>query len=432
MSRRESQIQLVVFCFVLLVHFQSPVETPFDSGWSIHVASSLVQEGDVDLDEFAPRASADDYRILEVDGRLLPRYPVAPSIMVLPAFVATKSVCKAIVGFSLDRHYVNGGSTAGMERWLSSLLVAWCAVLVYRLARRQLNVPRALLVTGVFAFATSAWSVVSRALWQHSPSMVCGALALLALDADDRPGRPVLAGLAVAASYTMRPTNVLPVVAVTSLFVWRRRPQLAGYLAGAALVSVPFVVANLSTWRAPLPPYFLLSDSGMGLEGLAGGLVGTLLSPGRGLFVYSPVLLFCFVGLWLRWRRPGDRDLALTLAAVCFGHWLMVSAWFAWWGGEVYGPRLFADLLPFAMYFLIPAVGAWRLRAAPARALATAALFAATLVWSVWIHHRGATEWAAWDWNRMPVSVESKPERLWDWRHPPFFHDESLDVPGRR
>ena len=50
-----------------------------------------------------------------------------------------------------------------------------------------------------------------------------------------------------------------------------------------------------------------------------------------------------------RWS-PLDSCLALLLVL----HWVVLSSWDNGWGGTVYGPRLFAKLIPVFLYFLLP------------------------------------------------------------------------------
>src|SRR4030095_8521599 len=85
------------------------------------------------------------------------------------------------------------------------------------------------------------------------------------------------------------------------------------------------------------------------------GLGGILLSPGRGLFVYSPVLLCSFLGIALAWRDRGD-PLLRALSVGIFPTLLLYGKWINWWGGGSYGPRLLADLTPFLSVCLVPCV----------------------------------------------------------------------------
>ena len=60
------------------------------------------------------------------------------------------------------------------------------------------------------------------------------------------------------------------------------------------------------------------------------------MTPGRGLFVYSPVLLLSIVGGILVWRRGPAAFRALSLGPPLVV--LLVGKWFLWWGGHSWGP----------------------------------------------------------------------------------------------
>ena len=144
------------------------------------------------------------------------------------------------------------------------------------------------------------------------------------------------------------------------------------------------------------------------------------MSPSRGLFVFTPVLLLAFVGIGIRVRQRRWRDFDAALATIVLIHWITIASFSNWWGGHSFGPRLFTDTLPYWIYFLVPAVDAlWQMRGAR-RAIYTTVAIAALLV-SVMIHHRGAFYRRAWDWNSTPINVDLAPERVWDWRDPQFL-----------
>ncbi|MEM8998589.1 MAG: hypothetical protein AAGF23_27645, partial [Acidobacteriota bacterium] len=154
---------------------------------------------------------------------------------------------------------------------------------------------------------------------------------------------------------------------------------------------------------------------------------GTLISPGRGLFVYSPIFFFSIVGAALLIRQKRWRLLESCVAAILVLHWLAISSWKIWWGGTVFGPRLFADMVPFLLFFLLPVLE--RLAVPGGRRLALAAGLAASIAVSAFIHRSGAIYWATGDWNIEPVSVDEHPERLWHWGDPPFLRRD--DAAGR-
>jgi hypothetical protein len=102
------------------------------------------------------------------------------------------------------------------------------------------------------------------------------------------------------------------------------------------------------------------------------GLVGNLAAPGRGMLVYSPVILFSIAGAVIGRRIPVVRWCALAALAYI----LLFAKYSVWWGGQSFGYRLLSETLPLLAVLLVPALDRiagtrWRL------------LFAAALAWSV-------------------------------------------------
>jgi hypothetical protein len=420
-GRRRRWLPWLLFGLVLFPYLRSEVETPYDSGYTMHLALSLIEEGDLDLDEYRELIPEDDYRVMTVDGHLVSRYPVAPAVFVLPMVVALRSVMNQALHIPIEK-YVRQGSAGGTEKLLASVLMAWTAVLVFLFTRRALGDGLATLASLLFAFGTSAWSVVSRGLWQHGPSILLLTVALYLLHRSLREPRWVqYASLPLVAAYFMRPTNSLAVIAVTAYVMACRRRWLLRFLAWGAPVGLAFTAIHQWTYGTPLPWYFRPQEGSMRL--LDGDFVsaaaGVLTSPGRGLFVYSPIFLLS-LGAMI-WKLCAGRwsGLDTALAAVLAGHWLVISSWYSWWGGTVFGPRLFADLIPVWLYFLLPALAALRTPGARRWWLATALV--ATAVPSFLIHRAGAREQATWEWNIRPSHVDQDPSRLWDWGDPPFL-----------
>ncbi|NJL28697.1 MAG: glycosyltransferase family 39 protein [Thermoanaerobaculia bacterium] len=416
----------LIFLVVCFTHCRSKVVTPYDSGYSIHLATSLLQEGDLDLDEYRELIPPNDYRVIEVDGHLYSRYPVGPSVLVAPFVDLVETFSKDV--FRIPFASIVQGQPAGVERLCGSLFVAATALVLFAIARQRLSVGLSLLVVFIFAFCTSSWSVVSRALWQHGPSMLfLSATLWVLLRAREEPRFAQYAGLFLAAAYTMRPTNALPVLLLTAYVALEHRAWLWRFLAWASVVAVPFLGYNLATSGEILPWYYRQPQNFDPLRWrFLEGLAGTLVSPGRGLFLYSSVLLFSLLGAVVlarsgRWSRL-DSFLVLWLV----GHWLSISSFANWWGGTVFGPRLFADLIPGLIYFLVPAVE--RLRTPGRARWGLAVGLGVTTLASFGIHRAGATDYGPWDWNIDRTHIDQDRARLWNWSDPPFLRRRSEHV----
>lgn len=420
---------LALFGGVFLAHAASPNEMTADSQHAVQVAQSMVRHRTISLDPFVGRMALPEFGVQRVGDHVYPRFPWAPSLFAVPMVAGANAVHAAFgVGPDTDR-LLGGGRDWKFQVVSMSLVVAATTVVVFLTAEAALTGVAdrrrrrrwALVVALVFAFGTSAWSTASRSLWQHGPSVLCLSVAAwLAVRSRERPDLVRWMGLPLGAAYFMRPTNAVP-IAVLSLWVLAcRRRQVPAYAAGLAAMGGLFVLVSLRAYRSVVPEYYdprSLRGSGTFWEALAGNLV----SPARGLLVYSPVLGLAAAGLVLRRRRGCLDGLDVALAAVVAGHWVAISRFPHWWGGHSYGPRFFTDMVPFLVVLALPVAG-WLATRPPGRAAAAAAAGCAVLALvSVGMHAQGALFRSSWCWNTVPTNVDDNPERIWSWRDAQFL-----------
>ena len=433
---------VLVFSAVLWVQFAFGLTTSIDSRWCIHTAVSILKEGNADLDEFSGVMEPQDYRLEEVRGHVYSKYPIGSPLIAVPFVFVIDRVASRTMGLDLYAYLqqVPPGHRANrIGRFVACVLVASTSALIFVLARQFLDVGLAILVTLVFAFCTSTWSIASRELWTHTPSMLLLTATLcLAVFALRVPRLIQFAGVLLGFSYVVRPTNALSVI-LWALYVFvRYRRQFVGFVLWGLVVGIPFMLFNLSVYGALLSPYYRptsgaptpyammirIGESSSLLRSLA----GTLISPSRGLLVFTPILLFSVWGVLLKMRRGQFGALERTLLAAIVMHVLLISSFPMWWGGWVYGPRMLTDLLPYATYFLIAAVAYMRETVGILR-LVVVSIFVCCTAFSFFVHFRGATSWdAVYWWNRTPANVDLHPDRLWDWRDPQFLRGFRLGL----
>ena len=258
--------------------------------------------------------------------------------------------------------------------------------------------------------------------------MLAVALYIVVL-AIDRPQRIQYLSLPLAFSFVVRPTNSLSIAIFTLYVFLAYRRYFLRYLLWALPVVVPFLIFNLSLYHAVLSTYYQsYQDFRIGAD-FGEALLGPWISPSRGLLIYSPILIFAAWGLGLNLKRSPQRRIDLALLAIVALHSLVLASWQMWWGGWSYGPRMMTDLLPYFMYWLIPAIAvlqhavsarsrsdarSWRVWLAASAFLALGAI-------SLAINYRGATAPQTFDWNRLPANVDGFPQRLWDLRDVQFL-----------
>ncbi|MEX0619827.1 MAG: hypothetical protein WD180_12845 [Pseudohongiellaceae bacterium] len=404
---------------IFAVHSTSSNITSFDSSWYVPTARSLIAEGDTNLNEFADIVQEGDYRLETAEGNLYTIFPVGTPLLAVPVVALVDKILFPRID---DSDYLNRNDTATVERFVASVFVTLAAVCIFSTAYCLTgSLSQSLLAMLVFAFCTAAWSTASRALWQHGPSMLMLALTMFVIVRSKKtPGLIALAGLTLALSYTVRPTNSLSVLILSLYVMLEHRQYFLRYLFCGAVVAVPFIIYNFTIYGAILPPYYMPARIGSNPD-FVEALAGNLISPSRGLLLFSPVLLFAVHGVGLRWSSGYWNSLDLSLLVIIILHLATVSSFPQWWAGHSFGPRFMSDVLPYLIYFLLPAISrvASGLRRGEGRFYAGSFLLCMTL--SFYVHFRGATSWSVYDWNTHPTNIDAAPERLWDWSDPQFL-----------
>jgi len=74
------------------------------------------------------------------------------------------------------------------------------------------------------------------------------------------------------------------------------------------------------------------------------GLYGLLFSPGRGLFVYSPILILSIPGFFYFFKSNKEEAILFLLAFLVILSFYSTYTW--WHGGLSFGPRFLTDVLP--------------------------------------------------------------------------------------
>jgi hypothetical protein len=418
---------LLLVLAVLVLYGTSPVVTNGDSYLAIPTAVSLVHDGDLDLDEFSSPEIRTHYGLREVEGHRYDTYPWAVALLAVPAVLAVDALHAVGVGPGAAA-LVERDEMGGLQLAMGSLVTTGAVVLVAVLAYQRLTCDdprrRRLAVAYGLAFAagTAAWSTASRALWQHGPSMMLLATAILAASGIERgrhAGRSALAlGAASAAAYAVRPTNAVPAVVFGLWLAWRHSRLVPAFVAGGVAVGLPWLAVNAAAYGHLLPPYH--SARRLALHGEFGEAVAAnLVSPSRGLLVFSPIALLAVAGVVhrLRQRQLGGLEVALVVTAGC--HLLVVSASReGWWAGHAYGPRFMADALPLLAYLAVPAVNSLASRWAAGEARLAGGALAVALVWSVAAHAQGGYLRTAHCWNTVPTDIDRDHERVWSLADP--------------
>jgi len=269
-------------------------------------------------------------------------------------------------------------------------------------------------LTTVFSFGTIAYSGVSRGLWQHNGTIFLF-LVFISLVLNGSRKALLLSSLPLFFSYAVRPTSILPIFFLTLvMFVYLKDDFKYFLLIGIAILLVFFTV-NYFSFGTFTHPYYDYNKVGAS-DTFGEALLGNLISPGRGMFIYSPFLMFSFYGAYLKYKKEGLRIYEAAFLMTILFHWIFISRNQNWWGGHSFGYRLMSDVLPFLFYYFIYY---WKYEKCNWNIL----LALGTVLISFYINISGAVNMETYLWNLKPNNIDNTPERNWNWSDPPFFRD---------
>jgi len=340
-------------------------------------------------------------------------YPIVVPVLIAPLYIPAVAYLhlRGWTDARLDR------LARVMEKVCASLIAALSASLLFLLLRRRAKATIALLLTLAFAFGTTTWVIGSQALWQHGMAELLVIGTLLFLTAPCTTPRTIAAGLLLGLIGANRPPDVILAAAlgVYGLY-WAGRRRAPLLVAGAVLPMMVVILYNVSVSGNVAGGYGLLGHAQFFAHALLEGVGGVLVSPTRGLLVFSPFLIF----LILVWRyRPRDRDernltLAMSVAAALQ---ILLYAKADWRSGLSWGPRYMTDLLPFLVWMLVPVVAALRGIGRVAFVIAVGVSIAIEAIGA--FSYTGASDLPiyardrGWEYHDMKAA--------WDWRNAPFI-----------
>jgi hypothetical protein len=402
----------------------TPSQFPFMFVWGRLTEKNWVTDSNFGYWDQGVAGQPYTYRQLLESGGLklfMPRYYIVPSIRTTAAgekmYVDTFGPGAAMTALPVYAlmHLVAGGDLLSQPALLwygakitASLLVAGSAVFIFLTACAFTTSARAALIALVYGLGTGVWSTSSQTLWQHGPNeffLAMGTYFLIRAEMNWK--HAAWCGLAYSAAVACRPTSVIVAVAAGIYLLVRlvtaRRTALVPYVLAALPIAAALAAYNTYYLGGPLK--FGQAEVGhMVAAGKTGGnkdlwqtplwlgATGLMVSPSRGLLVFSPFMIFAMGGLVALWTQRRYAPLwpvtiaMLVLLGVAF-------KWFDWWGGWCYGPRPIVDTMPFFALLLIPVIDwIWRRKV-------VLVLFLILAAWAVAVQVLGVTAYDMFGWN---------------------------------
>ncbi len=329
------------------------------------VTESLVRRGEYDINQI--RWMGLQQGTFGPDGELYCRKGLATSLLTIP--LAWLGV---VVPFW-------GVVQSGML--FNVIVTALTGLLVFLYVRRLGHSPSTGLTSGlVFGLGTMAWPYAKylfsdplsglsllasahfllhlaspRAAAGLKPALLSGVCLGLAIATRFANAVLIPFFLAVLVAYLLRRDGMAGWATVGSRLsgllstAWR---EICAFLLPLLLWGIVMAAYNYLRFGNPLTTGYLPEESFS--APWARGTLGLLISPGRGLFLYCPILL-ALIPAWPSFFRRHRLE-AIFLALISLSYLLLYGKWFMWHGGFAWGPRFLVPIIPLLIIMLSPLV----------------------------------------------------------------------------
>ena len=391
---RDRRLFIVIFLLLFPALFR-PRVYGFDPVGYFSWLRSAVIDGNLDTTDEYLRYGNEKIAGATVTGYNHNPYAIGAPLLWSPFYLAAHAVESARSAITQSPSPDGYGDAYVWAISLGSALLGFAAVLMlHRLARRLYGEPAATLgALAAWLASPLVFYMYSHPAMAHAADAFANALAFAAwfgVCRDPRPRNWLLMGASIGLAALVRTQNVL-IGLVPGVWLLAQAPaafrsgegrawlqSVAAFGLGALIAFAPQMIA----WRVvygswiELNPYAYTQD--------AGHFTGTfqilpvLFSTDRGLFVWSPVLLFAMAGLAPLYAQ--HRRLAAFLIAHFVMQALLVSAWSVYNGALAFGARLLLQNTPTYVVGLAAFVDWLRRRGWSARRIA--AIGAGFVVWN--------------------------------------------------
>jgi hypothetical protein len=378
---------LIAFLFLATSPYHQGLNNP-NEVVRLYMTKALVDDDTFTIEEVVREWGIVDDKAVR-DGHLYSSKAPLQSLVGVPAFAIARPVLEAF-GVTADKrhllHVVRIFGTAIFGILFAGIMLRWC-----RRRAVELGAPRDLgtAVGLVLALGTMIYPY-SITFTGHLLAAACAGGCYLAIVELLRSpvGSPRWRNLALLAGFTGGATPfaeypasliALPaiVAGIVSTPTWRRRAELVALLGvGGALPFLLGLYAHREMWGSPFKTgYSFLENKGYvqvhsgGFFGITfpkwDALIGSLFSPGTGLFFFSPIMVAGMASLlWRAFKKEGGLPRSLAIAGIVgfCAELYFISGHEGWRGGWTVGPRYIIAVVPMLGVWVLEAIAVERIR----------------------------------------------------------------------
>jgi hypothetical protein len=347
---KNARTALILFLSFLLLYGLTARSTMqvSDEAAVFATSMSLVNRGTLAIDQLKGLQAVVNVGGIGVDGHLFAKY--------YPGNVLGAAILYQLTARPNDQPFIwhdvfmsASDSGARLALKLNALLGALTIAGLFLVVAQDYSLRTALLTAVLFGISTDWW-YQARGFFSE---IGAGTFLILSLYFA-RKRRPYASSAMFAISLLFRPLNLLA-APIWLYAVWRSGRKVLVSALIVVFAGLFLAAYNQIRFGSPF-------DFGYGEETFSTpfftGLYGILLSPGRSLFLYSPVLVLAIPGAVM--LRRIDRSLLYACLSTIPIYMVSVALWHAWDGGWSWGSRLLTPIVPLLGVLIAPVIDrAW-------------------------------------------------------------------------
>ena len=421
---------IIIFVFFLLFYIgTSRVYVLTDTVVTTYLPVSLIRGNGFDIEKTFPAINkilhqdpnkdSPPYYIIHENNHYFSSFPVFSSLLAVPIYfpvVLLKGI--TLENLSLDKNIT---LVLSLGKISAAFFAAVSTVFVYLSAKQFLQRGKALLLTFLYALGTSTLSISSQSLWQHGANQMFLAITMYFFIIGQKKKHLLAStgfflGLAVITRFA---TGFIALIFFVYFLIFEKK-SIFKFLQLAMPALIFFAWYQISyPGNLFFYKYESFGEIGHFNHSYLNGLLGLLVAPSKGLFVYSPIFIFSILGIVLTFRKKSKTLMFYSALATLY--LLFIASWSDWHGGWSYGPRMLADITPFLTLLLVPVVKINKIWQSKIFKL----LFFLAASFSIFVHLLGSTV-ADFSWYRIQTmflssEISQKGEFLWNWKYPEIY-----------
>jgi len=365
------------------------------------------------------------WMVREVHGHYLSAYPIVAPTIVTPIYIIPY-IFLTLIHYPIDMLDPGFQLVVDViEKISASILAAAAGVFVYLSLKEMIDNRIAIITAAIFAFATSTWSTSSQQLWQHGlVELILSILIYFVLMNEKTDSKKNVACMGILSGLYIfnRPSDLILLLPIFIYIIYTN--NIYHYFVSLFLVSTPFLLYNMYYFDSLFGGYGnLLSEFSLNFH-VIDHLMGLLISPSRGILIYSPIIIFSIFG-FAEVRKIDNintRNLLILFGLAAFLQVLIYSCFSVWWSGGSYGPRFLTGMLPILAIFM----GIYFNKIVfanrhSAKRIILLCLILILIIWSVFVQVIGVFYYPNGNWNGSPEIIDQSTERLWNWNDMEIF-----------